>query len=77
MLWLGLRNQRLQSYPDGDRVERVHNRVLCLGLDGLILASFPFDEVLVYTKNADVAERLRQGLDETARSESSQGIKMH
>ena len=65
MLWLGLRNREIECFPDGDRVERVDDRILCLGYDGLVLASFPFDEVLVFTRNGDIAELLRQGLAET------------
>ena len=68
MLWLGLRSLEFPCFPEGEQVKRANDKVLCLSPNGAILASFPFEEVLVYTRRDDLVEMLRRDLAEDAKA---------
>ena len=56
MLWFGLRSRQFECFSDGEGIKHLDDKLLCLGPDGVVLASFPLEEVLIYTKSSDIAE---------------------
>nr|AQQ74589.1 hypothetical protein [uncultured bacterium] len=64
MLWISLRSGEIARYPSAERIERESDKIFCLREDGTVAACFPFDQVLAYTKDPEVAELMRRAFSE-------------